>query len=84
MSKRFDGTPPILEVIWRDTKLDNGGWETIEDHLRGRHALPSYSVGFVLTDDEEGISLASSIYGDNAAGVVHIPASQVVKRRRLR
>ena len=73
-----------LEVEWRDSKLDNGGWATVKAHLRDRKGVPCVSVGFVLADDKRGIVLASSVYGKNASGVVHIPSGMVVKRRRLR
>ena len=73
-----------VEVIWRDSVLDNGGWMPVRRHLRPRWGELIHSVGFVLRDDKEGVSLASSVHGDRAAGVVHIPAGMVVKRRRLR
>lgn len=73
-----------MEIRWRDSKLDNGGWLPIKAHLRGRNGVPCYSVGFVLADDKTGVVLASSVHSDKAAGVVHIPASLVTHRRRLR
>jgi hypothetical protein len=73
-----------MEVRWRDSVLANGGWEPVARHLRGRAGDPCYSVGFVLADDKTGVTLASSIHGSNAAGVVHIPAGMIVKRKRLR
>lgn len=73
-----------VEVVWRDAMLDNGGWFTVKAHLRGRWGDSIHSVGIVLRDDEEGITLASSVHGDKASGVVHIPAGTIVKRRRLR
>jgi hypothetical protein len=73
-----------MEVRWRDSKLDNGGWLPVKEHMRGRRGVPCYSVGFVLADDKIGVSLASSVHADKAAGVVHIPAGMIVKRRRLR
>lgn len=73
-----------VEVEWRDSQLDNGGWRTVEDHLSDRRGVHCVSVGFVLADDKTGVSLASSVYGDKASGVVHIPRGMVVKSRRLR
>jgi hypothetical protein len=73
-----------MEVRWRDAKMDNGGWEPIRDHMRGRRGEPCCSVGLLLADDKTGITLASSVHGDKAAGVVHIPAGMIVSRRRLR
>ncbi len=76
--------PKRLEVTWRDSTLDNGGWVTVKRHLRSRWGDPIRSVGIVLRDDKEGITLAASVHGDEAAGVVHIPAGMIVKRKRLR
>jgi hypothetical protein len=73
-----------MEVRWRDSTLANGGWEPIRSHLRSRRGFPCYSVGIVLADDKTGITLASSIHNDMAAGVVHIPAGLVLRRKRLR
>ena len=73
-----------LEVTWRDSTLHNGGWEDISVHLRGRWGDPCHTVGYVLRDDKKGLTLASSVHGKRAAGVVNIPAGMVVKRRRIK
>jgi hypothetical protein len=84
VSKRFGKKTWRLEVTWRDSMLDNGGWEKIKDHAAQRWGDSIHSVGFILCDDKEGISLASSVHGWKAAGVVHIPAGMILKRRRIR
>lgn len=73
-----------LEVTWRDSTLNNGGWHDITDHLKGRWGDLIHSVGFVLRDDKKGLTLASSVHGKRAAGVVNIPAGMIVKRRRIK
>lgn len=73
-----------VEIVWRDSMLDNGGWLTIKRHLRPRWGQLIRSVGFVLQDNKKGISLASSVHNNKAAGVIHIPAGCIVRRRRLR
>ena len=73
-----------MEVRWRDSKLDNGGWLPVKEHMVKRRGVMCYSVGFVLADDKIGVALASSVYADNASGVVHIPAGMIVSRRRVR
>jgi hypothetical protein len=73
-----------LEVEWTDSQLLGGSWEPVRDIVKRRETVRCYSVGFVLADDKRGVILASSVNGRNAAGVVVIPASQIVKRRRLR
>jgi hypothetical protein len=73
-----------MEIVWRDSTLDNEGWFSVKQHLRARWGDSIHSVGFVLLDDKEGITLASSVHGNRAAGVVHIPAGMILKRKRLR
>ena len=73
-----------VEVEWEDCLLHTDGWQPVKSHLRARRRIRAYSVGFVLADDEKGIVLASSVQGKNAAGVVTIPARQIIRRRRLR
>lgn len=84
MSKRFGKKTWRLEVTWRDSMLDNDGWQSVKSHLRARWGDSIHSIGFILRDDKEGITLASSCHGRRAAGVVHIPAGMILKRRRLR
>lgn len=73
-----------LEVEWADSQVFGGSWQPISSLLKQRKAVRCYSVGFVLADDDKGVVLASSVNGRNAVGVTVIPASQVVKRKRLR
>lgn len=73
-----------VEVTWQDSQLIGGTWEPIADLLKRRKTVRCHSVGFVLADDKRGIVLAGSVNGSNATGVTIIPASQVIKRRRLR
>jgi hypothetical protein len=43
------------------------------------------TVGYVLAEDKKGIMLTGSLsQGGNVYGTVNIPASQIVKRKRLR
>jgi hypothetical protein len=72
-----------MEVRWRDAKMDNGGWEPIKAHMRSR-PKPCSSVGFVLADGKGWVTLASSVHGNEAGGVIHIPAGMIVSRKRLR
>jgi hypothetical protein len=76
--------PRRTEIVWRDSTLDNGGWSPVKQHLRARWGEEIHSVGIVLLDDKEGITLAASVHGDEAAGVVHIPSGMILKRKRLR
>lgn len=84
MSKTFGRKTSRLEVTWRDSVLDNGGWLSVKSHLRKRWGDEIHSIGFILRDDKAGISLASSVHGARASGVVHIPAACILRRRRLR
>ena len=83
--KRFEKRLPLLEIVWTDSQLSTGGWESHGDTMRGRGRIFQRSVGYVLADDKKGVMLAGSLsQGSNVHGVVTIPASQIVSRRRLR
>jgi hypothetical protein len=75
-----------LEVEWLDSYIELSGWTPIKRMVKNRRHLETrcVSVGFVLADDKRGVMLAGSVDAGNAAGVIVIPAGQIVKRRRLR
>ena len=73
-----------MEVRWHDAVMDNGTWEPLREARKGRFGTMCHSIGFVLVDDKVGVTLASTVNGHSAAGVVHIPAGMIVSRRRLR
>lgn len=76
---------PLLEVVWTDSQLSTGGWEGHAATMRGRKKIYQRSVGYVLADDKKGVMLAGSLsQGSNVHGVVTIPASQIVSKRRIR
>lgn len=76
---------PVLEVVWTDSQLSTGGWESHGDTMRGRKRIYQRSVGYILADDKRGVMLAGSLsQGSKVHGVVTIPASQIIKRRRIR
>ncbi len=84
MSKRFGQKAWRVEVTWEDSAIAIGGWRPIRKHIARRKRVVCHTVGFILAHDERGMVLASSVNGWSAFGVVHIPASQIVKQRRLR
>lgn len=76
---------PVVEVVWEDSLLFTGGWETHSDVMRQRKRIRQRSVGYVLADDKRGVMLTGSLsQGGNVFGTVVIPASQIIKRKRVR
>lgn len=81
--------PKMVHVLWRDSMiLGQGGWFDPEGVLPKEEELVHESVGFLLSDNDEGIVVASSIYlgneeGMRVAAAVFIPRSAIIKRRRL-
>jgi hypothetical protein len=73
-----------VEVEWTDSQVSLDGWVPVRSVLKRRKKVTCHSVGYVLVDDKAGIVLAGSVNGANATGVITIPASQIVKRWRLR
>jgi hypothetical protein len=83
--KNYRKKLPLLEVVWTDSQLSTGGWESHRETMRDRGRIYQRSVGYILADDKRGVMLAGSLsQGSNVHGVVTIPASQIVKRRRIR
>lgn len=79
--------PWRMEVRWLDSTILHEGWRPVTDILERKARLGATrctSVGFVLADDDVGITLAGSVHGNEAAGIVHIPRGAIVRRRRLR
>ena len=84
MNKRFNRKLPLIEVIWDDCLLFTGGWQSHKAVMRQRRRIRQRSIGYVLADDKHGIMLAGSLsQGGNVFGALMIPASQIVKKRRL-
>lgn len=74
-----------MEVVWEDSRLLLEGWTLVADVLKQIHARKLvHTVGFVLRDDKQGVTLAAGVDGGRVSGATHIPASQIRKRRRLR
>lgn len=73
-----------LRVEWVDSQVIGGSWESVRDLLKRRKTVLCRSVGFVLADDEDGIVLAASINGRNAAGITIIPRQSITSIRRIR
>ncbi len=84
MSKRFSKKAWRVEVKWEDSSIAIADWVPIRKHIARRKRVICHTVGYVLAHDKRGMVIGSSVNGWSAFGVVHIPASQIVKRRRLR
>lgn len=83
--KRFKKPLPLLEIIWSDSQISTGGWESHSDTMRERGRVFQRSVGYILADDKRGVMLAGSLsQGSNVHGVVTIPKSQIVRRREYK
>lgn len=74
-----------VEIVWEDSRLLLEGWTPVATVLKTIHAQKLvHTVGFVLRDDKQGVTLASGVDGDRVFGATHVPASQIRKRKRLR
>lgn len=83
--KKFRRKLTLLEVVWLDSQLSTGGWESHRATMAGRKHIYQRSVGYVLADDKKGVVLTGSLsQGGNVHGTVTIPAAQIVSRRRFR
>jgi hypothetical protein len=77
--------PNMVRVIWRDSMvLAQGGWFDPEDapFPTGKE-LRHESAGFLVSDTDEGVVVAASIYEGNDEGLrvataVFIPRSAII------
>lgn len=84
-ARRFGKRLPVVEVVWQDSVLFTGGWESHSTVMRERTKVLQRSVGYVLADDKRGIMLTESLsQGGNVFGTLMIPAAQIIRRRKLR
>lgn len=86
--------PKLVLIEWIDPNTISGpGWESVEEIIKqGKEALNDYniSVGFVLSQDTEMITIASHLSGINdfgdetdASGDVTVPMRCIVKLRTI-
>lgn len=73
-----------MEVLWEDSSYISEGWRDVDSLLGDRDRVRCLSAGLVLADDQRGVVLASSVHGHEAAGVMMIPKSAIVRKKRLR
>ena len=71
-----------VEVAWADS-VATSRWTEITEVMKQRGLTRIVSVGFVLADDKRGLVLASSLHGNEAAGVAHIPRSAILAVRTV-
>jgi hypothetical protein len=76
----------VVEVTWQDAGALLGPWDDLDAVLSKKNRAPVHihSVGYVLSDDKQSLVLARSFHDKRVGGVGIIPASAIVKRRRLR
>lgn len=76
---------PVVEVIWEDTLLFTGGWESHANVMRLVRRIRQRSIGYVLQENKKRIVLAGALsQGGNVFGAHVIPASQIISKRRVR
>lgn len=80
----------MVHVVWRDSLvLGQGGWfDPGDDVLPKGKELEHESLGFVISDTDEGVVVASSIYlgneeGPRVAAAVFIPRSAILEMRTI-
>jgi hypothetical protein len=75
--------PPLVLVTWEDASApDDGPWVENRDH--GYQAQMFETVGFLLYDGPDGITLTSSWSDKYVAGRDFIPRGMVHKIKKLR
>ena len=73
--------PELKFVVWEDAFGCPAGWEMLEDIERETSVV--HSVGFVIEETEQTITLAPHVAGQNReerqfAGVITLPKRQII------
>lgn len=74
----------IIYVEWVDSS-HNTGWQTAEAALKEDHLLDCKTVGFLIkeTDDHLTVAQSSAVDPDQVDGVLTIPKVAITKRKYL-
>ena len=74
--------PRPVVVTWVDAHADAGHWTSLDELDPDTRVIRT--CGFLLPKPKRGhVTVAQSIDGDHVDGVLHIPATNVRKVRRL-
>ena len=86
LNNRVDANFKLVLVEWVDSFHLEAGWHWLED-LPERRLGHCHSVGWVIREDDEQISLSETIsdVGDShqVSGIVTIPVCAITKRKTL-
>ncbi len=78
-SKPSLATASIVYIEWVDAVSD-GGWEDevkVDIH-------PVRTIGYLVSETNDGICLASTVSGEMSNARMHIPKSWIVKRKEVK
>lgn len=80
MKQRF----PLLLVEWEDAYAGNHDWFKLNTMPEAVQPLVVMTAGFLVREDEDRITLATSFSHDSAADLWTIPKPMIRKRTQLR
>lgn len=62
----------VAKVVWRDAKLDNNGWVTIDEAVENNYDTVT-SVGTLIYEGDDFVALTTSVLNNKCGGVLYIP-----------
>jgi len=81
-----NGIYPIVRIRWQDAVTSSeAGWTTKEDAFSTAESAPPHmsTVGYILYENDDWISLTDSIGGDEFGQVTKIPTSMIIEKHTL-
>ena len=78
---------PIVRILWEDAVTSSEpGWTTKVDAMETATTMPPqmYSVGYVLHDCPDWISITDSVGGDEFGQVTKIPKKMIISMAFLK
>lgn len=87
MPRRVEPRHQVVLVEWLDASDAFGSWQTIANMKRTDREQLVQSVGYLVAEDEQFITLATSCVdtedAEHFGGGIHIPVSLVRSRKRV-
>ena len=75
--------PPVVYLEWVDSDHDPG-WQDTDKVKAKRVVVPVPSVGFIVCEDDNSITITSSVAPDEVLSPLTIPKNAITKRRKVR
>ena len=75
--------PKPVKILWDDSSEPGSGWMDRDDVGDWHGRTRVWSIGFVIHETKRHVTLCHSYSEDEVCGVLCIPKSAILKRKKL-